>query len=51
MLDGEDKYNQRTWYLLEITTQEQKVFRKKFWKKKSSLELTKESFFDDWKTC
>ena len=50
-LDGEDKDNQRTQYLLVITTQEQKVLKRfldnNFEKKFSALEITKESFFDD----
>ena len=53
-LDRENKDNQRTQYLLVITTQEQKVLKmfleNKFQKKKkknSALELTKERFFDD----
>ena len=50
-LDGEDKDNQRTQYLLVITTQEQKVLKRfldnNFENKFSALEITKESFFDD----
>ena len=46
-LDGEDKDNQRTQYLLVITTQEQKVLKRFLENKVFSLELTKESFFDD----